>query len=124
MQARRLRNGNLYVTDAQQQNLEETTLNNGSYMLVRLADFTLNEQEAVSALVQAASTNGYVAKDGIEETMNSLYSGLTSGKAKPRPLPSQKYAEESVILRANLEAQRRITTTSQTSPMKRSVDVR
>ena len=102
-----------------------TALNKSSFSMGTIVgNYSLDEQEAVSALVQAATDNGYVAQDGIEETMNSLYSGLTSGKEKPRPLPSQKVdAAHMAELRANLETQRRKTTTPQASPVKRSVEL-
>jgi len=87
-----------------------------------VGNYSLDEQQAVAALVQAATLNGYVAKDGIEETMNSLYSGLTKGKAKPRPLKSQEAnAEHIAQLRANLAGKNLKTTTPQDTSLAPSI---
>jgi RecA-family ATPase len=90
-----------------------------------VGNYSLDEAEVVSTLLEAATMNGYTQKpDGINRATKTIYSGLTSGKAKPRLLKSQEAnAAHIAELRANLEAQRRNTTAPQPSPAKRSVEL-
>ncbi len=51
---------------------------------------TLNEADVVSALLEACMQNRYTQKpDGTKRAIATIYSGLKSGKSKPRTLPSQ-----------------------------------
>jgi hypothetical protein len=45
-------------------------------------------QAAEDALIQAAETNGYLAKDGPAEARSAIRSGLRNGLRNPRPLPA------------------------------------
>jgi RecA-family ATPase len=100
-------------------------LNNAAHALGTLvANGSLNEADAFSALFEAATMNGYTQKpDGINRATKTIYSGLTSGKAKPRSLPSQTAPAHIAELRANLAGQNLKTTTPQASPVKRSVEL-
>jgi RecA-family ATPase len=100
-------------------------LNNAAHALGTLvANGSLNEADAFSALFEAATMNGYTQKpDGINRATKTIYSGLTSGKAKPRSLPSQTVPVLNSELRASIAAKNRATTTPQASPAKRSVEL-
>lgn len=100
-------------------------LNNAAHALGTLvANGSLNEADAFSALFEAATMNGYTQKpDGINRATKTIYSGLTSGKAKPRPLPSQAVPVLNPELRASIVAKNRATTVPQPSPAKRSVEL-
>ena len=50
----------------------------------------LDEETVILALRHASDRNGYAAKDGEQERDNTMFSGLSSGKARPRPLPSMQ----------------------------------
>lgn len=68
--------------------------------------------------------NGYTQKpDGINRATKTIYSGLTSGKAKPRPLPSQTVPVLNPELRASIVAKNRTVTMPQALPTKRSVEL-
>jgi hypothetical protein len=45
------------------------------------------DQATEDALIQAAETNGYLAKDGPAEARSAIRSGLRNGLRNPRPLP-------------------------------------
>jgi hypothetical protein len=45
------------------------------------------DQAAEDALMEAAETNGYLAKDGPAEARSAIRSGLRNGLRNPRPLP-------------------------------------
>jgi len=100
-------------------------LNNAAHALGTLvANGSLNEADAFSALFEAATMNGYTQKpDGINRATKTIYSGLTSGKAKPRPLPSQTVPAINPELRASIAAKNCKTTVPQPSPAKRSVEL-
>jgi hypothetical protein len=83
----------------------------------------LDEQQVILALSEASAMNGYEAKDGKAAVMKTVYSGLASGKTKPRPLPSQSVPLLNPALRANLEARGRNTPATHSTPSKRSVEL-
>jgi RecA-family ATPase len=100
-------------------------LNNAAHALGTLvANGSLNEADAFSALFEAATMNGYTQKpDGINRATETIYSGLTSGKAKPRQLPSQTVPAINPELRASIAAKNCKTTVPQISTAKRSVEL-
>jgi archaellum biogenesis ATPase FlaH len=55
-----------------------------------VASGMLDEETVILALRDASDRNGYSAKDGVEERDRTMFSGLSSGKQRPRPLPSQQ----------------------------------
>ncbi len=57
----------------------------------------LDEEAVVKALSWACAQNGYTAKDGEEERDKTMFSGLGSGKARPRPLPSAMAQEGNTL---------------------------
>jgi len=63
----------------------------------------LDEQEVIQKLYGASVMNGYEAKDGNAAVMKTIYSGLTSGKAKPRPLLAQRLQPLNPVLVSHLE---------------------
>jgi putative DNA primase/helicase len=81
----------------------------------------LDEQQVILALSEASAMNGYEAKDGKAAVMKTVYSGLASGKTKPRPLPSQSVPLLNPALWANLEARGRVMNPTISAPIKRTV---
>lgn len=100
-------------------------LNNAAHALGTLvANGSLNEADAFSALFEAATMNGYTQKpDCINRATKTIYSGLSSGKAKPRLLPSQTVPAINPKLRASIVAKNCKTTVPQAAPVKRSVEL-
>jgi energy-coupling factor transporter ATP-binding protein EcfA2 len=88
-----------------------------------VGNYSLDEQQVILALCEASAMNGYEAKDGKASVMKTIYSGLTSGKAKPRSLPSQTVPVLNPELRASIVAKNLKTTTPQALPAKRSVEL-
>lgn len=59
-----------------------------------IAGAGMDEAEAVSALLAAATANGLVAEDGEEAVRASIASGLRNGKQRPRTAPESPAAAE------------------------------
>ena len=88
-----------------------------------VGNYSLDEQQVILALCEESAMNGYEAKDGKAAVMKTIYSGLTSGKARPRQRPSQTVPALNPELRASIVAKNLKTTTPQTSSVKRSVEL-
>ena len=82
-------------------------LNNAANAMGELiGNGSLDEQEVLAALRWACEVNGYTAKDGEQKRDATMFSGLSSGKARPRPLQSQsQLAKSGVALQQAMSSQ-------------------
>lgn len=100
-------------------------LNNAAHALgTMIGNGTLNEADVFSTLFDAATVNGYIHKpDGTKRAEATIRSGLQSGKAKPRSLPSQAVPPLNTALQASIEAKCRSKNVLYESPSKRRVEL-
>lgn len=98
-------------------------LNNSAHALGTLVgNYSLNESQAFGTLMEAATLNGYTQKpNGIERATATIYSGLSSGKKKPRPLQSQTLPPINPALRQSIDARVRQAATQSVVRSQRSV---